>query len=142
MNNLTDTFYEIEELNNDDFLKLKETLTRIGIPARFKTANKVLFQTAHILHKQGKYYLVHFKQLFLLDGKIEKTNFTEQDKMRLAKIVNMLQEWGLIKIKKSPKIDFEIDDALDIPLTVVTYKNKSKWELESKYDIGIKYDRK
>ena len=117
----------------DDFLKVKETLTRIGIASR---KDKRLFQSAHILHKQGKYYIVHFKELFLLDGKTQQTVFDESDKSRRNTIANMLAEWGLVKL-----VDAERSAAPVIPLgqmTVLPYREKNEWTLVAKYEIGKK----
>src|SRR5210317_357271 len=91
--NLVETLVEVELPNEESFLKIKETLTRIGIASR---KDRKLYQSCHILHKQGKYYIVHFKELFMLDGKIN--NFSEEDEARRNTIVNLLEEWGLVKV--------------------------------------------
>ena len=114
----------------DDFLKVRETLTRIGVASR---KEKKIYQSCHILHKQGKYYIVHFKELFALDGK--KTNLSLNDVQRRNRIAQLLSDWGLIAIVNT-------DSVLDIaPLNqikVLAYKEKGEWELESKYNIGKK----
>ncbi len=113
----------------DDFLKVRETLTRIGVASR---KDKTLFQSCHILHKQGRYFIVHFKELFALDGK--PTNFSENDQARRNTIANLLTEWGLIKL-----IDPEKSSELVVPLNqlkILSYKEKDEWELTAKYNIG------
>ena len=122
----------IEVLLNepDDFLKVRETLTRIGVASR---KERKLYQSCHILHKQGKYYIVHFKELFALDGK--HANLSINDVQRRNRIVRLLSDWGLISI-------VDEDTVLDIaPLNqikVLAYKDKSDWILEQKYNIGKK----
>ena len=114
----------------DDFLKVRETLTRIGVASR---KDKTLYQSCHILHKQGKYYIVHFKELFALDGK--HANLTVNDVQRRNRITKLLSDWGLIGIVKE-------DSCSDIaPLNqikVLSYKDKGDWILEQKYNIGKK----
>jgi len=114
----------------DDFLKVRETLTRIGVASR---KEKKLYQSCHILHKQGRYYIVHFKELFALDGK--RANLTLNDVQRRNRIARLLSDWGLISIIRE-------DDSLDIaPLNqikVLSYKDKGEWILEQKYNIGKK----
>jgi len=115
----------------DDFLKIRETLTRIGVASR---KEKTLFQSCHILHKQGRYYIVHFKELFALDGK--PTNFSENDQARRNTISNLLAEWGLIKL-----VDSNRTSELTVPLNqlkILAYKEKDEWELTAKYNIGSK----
>ena len=115
----------------DDFLKIRETLTRIGVASR---KDKTLFQSCHILHKQGRYYIVHFKELFALDGK--PTNYSENDQARRNTITNLLAEWGLIKLVNSEKTA-----ALVVPLNqlkILSYKEKDEWTLTAKYNIGSK----
>ena len=114
----------------DDFLKVRETLTRIGVASR---KEKKLYQSCHILHKKGKYYIVHFKELFALDGK--STNISENDLQRRNRISKLLSDWGLISI-----VDELGEDEL-APLNqikVLSYKDKGEWTLESKYNIGKK----
>ena len=114
-----------------DFLKIRETLTRIGVASR---RDKTLFQSCHILHKQGRYYIVHFKELFILDGK--PTNFSENDQARRNTIANLLVEWSLIKL-----VNPEQTSTLIVPLNqlkILAYKEKEEWELTAKYNIGNK----
>ena len=115
----------------DDFLKIRETLTRIGVASR---KDKTLFQSCHILHKQGRYFIVHFKELFALDGK--PTNYSENDQARRNTIANLLAEWGLIKLVSS-----EQTATLVVPLNqlkILSYKEKDEWVLTAKYNIGSK----
>ena len=115
----------------DDFLKIRETLTRIGVASR---KDKTLFQSCHILHKQGRYYIVHFKELFILDGK--PTNFSENDQARRNTIANLLVEWSLIQLVNSEKTS-----TLVVPLNqlkILSYKEKDEWVLTAKYNIGNK----
>ena len=115
----------------DDFLKIRETLTRIGVASR---KDKTLFQSCHILHKQGRYFIVHFKELFALDGK--PTNFSENDQARRNTIANLLSEWGLILLVNS-----ERTSELTVPLNqlkILAYKEKEDWTLTAKYNIGNK----
>ena len=116
----------------DDFLKVRETLTRIGVASR---KEKKIYQSCHILHKQGKYFIVHFKELFALDGK--KTNFSLNDLQRRNRIIQLLVDWGLVSIS-----DVSIEKISDLaPLNqikVLSYKEKGDWTLESKYNIGRK----
>ena len=122
---------EIELPNQDNFLKVRETLTRIGISSR---KEKKLYQSCHILHKKGRYSILHFKELFVLDGKYN--TFTDEDKGRRNAIVNLLEEWELIKI-----IDKEKANDLVAPLNqikIISFKDKSDWDLVVKYNIGKK----
>ena len=125
-----ESMVEVKLAQPDDFLKVRETLSRIGVASR---KEKKLYQSCHILHKQGKYYVVHFKELFALDGKT--ANLTLNDVQRRNRISQLLADWGLISIVK-------VDEILDIaPLNqikVLSYKEKGEWELESKYNIGKK----
>ena len=114
----------------DDFLKVRETLTRIGVASR---KDKVLYQSCHILHKQGRYYIVHFKELFALDGK--KANLSENDVQRRNRIVKLLSDWGLITVVDERKIE---DVAPLNQIKVIAYKDKDEWVLETKYNIGKK----
>ncbi len=113
----------------DDFLKVRETLTRIGVASR---KEKKLYQSCHILHKQGKYYIVHFKELFALDGK--KANLSVNDVQRRNRIIQLLVDWGLI----STVIDEVLDIAPLNQIKVISYKEKGNWTLETKYNIGKK----
>ena len=115
----------------DDFLKIRETLTRIGVASR---KDKTLFQSCHILHIQGRYFIVHFKELFILDGK--PTNFSENDQARRNTIANLLVEWNLIQLVNS-----EQTSSLVVPLNqlkILAYKEKEEWVLTAKYNIGNK----
>lgn len=114
----------------DDFLKVRETLTRIGIASR---KDKKLFQSCHILHKQGRYFIVHFKELFLLDGK--KSNLEESDLQRRNTIATLLSDWGLVNIVDSSKVK---DKAPIRQIKVVSFREKDEWELCQKYNIGNK----
>ena len=124
-------FVEVTLNEQDDFLKVKETLTRIGVSSR---KEKVLYQSVHILHKQGHYYLVHFKELFALDGK--PTNISENDIQRRNAIAKLLAEWGLVNIT-NPKIIGE-DVAPLHQIKIIAFKEKNQWELIQKYNIGKK----
>ena len=114
----------------DDFLKVRETLTRIGVASR---KEKKIYQSCHILHKQGKYYIVHFKELFALDGK--NTNFSLNDFQRRNRIAQLLSDWGLITVVDAEKIE---DLAPLNQIKVLSFKDKNEWTLESKYNIGRK----
>jgi hypothetical protein len=114
----------------DDFLKVRETLTRIGVASR---KERKLYQSCHILHKQGKYYIVHFKELFALDGK--KTNLSLNDVQRRNRIIQLLSDWGLINVVTPEKIE---DVAPLNQIKVLSFKDKDDWTLESKYNIGRK----
>ena len=128
-----DDMVEVKLKEDDDFLKVKETLTRIGIASR---KEKKLFQSCHILHKQGKYYIVHFKELFALDGK--PTNISENDVERRNTIANLLAEWELIELVESAK-----SSEPTVPLSqlkILSFKEKDEWDLTPKYNIGNKRD--
>ena len=114
----------------DDFLKVRETLTRIGVASR---KERKIYQSCHILHKQGKYYIVHFKELFALDGK--NTNFSLNDLQRRNRIAQLLSDWGLISIVVPEKIQ---DLAPLNQIKVLAFRDKAEWTLESKYNIGRK----
>lgn len=114
----------------DDFLKVRETLTRIGVASR---KEKKIYQSCHILHKQGKYYIVHFKELFALDGK--RANLFVNDVQRRNRIAQLLSDWGLISIVNPSAIE---DAAPLSQIKVLAYKDKGEWTLESKYNIGKK----
>ena len=114
----------------DDFLKVRETLTRIGVASR---KEKKLYQSCHILHKQGRYFIVHFKELFALDGK--RANLTVNDVQRRNRITQLLADWGLITIVNVDKI---VDIAPLNQIKVLAYKEKDEWTLETKYNIGKK----
>jgi len=125
-----DVMIEVVLNEPDDFLKVRETLTRIGVASR---KEKKLYQSCHILHKQGRYYIVHFKELFALDGK--KANLTQNDVQRRNRIVQLLSDWGLIEVMHPEKIT-EIAPLNQIK--VLSYKEKNEWILETKYSIGKK----
>jgi hypothetical protein len=128
---MIDTLVEVLLLNDENFLKIKETLTRIGIASR---KDKKIYQSCHILHKQGKYYIVHFKELFMLDGKIN--NFDDEDKARRNTIVNLLEEWNLIKTVDPASIQEPVAPLSQIK--ILSHKEKGDWELVAKYSIGKK----
>ena len=125
-----DQMVEVGLKEPDDFLKVRETLTRIGVASR---KEKKLYQSCHILHKQGRYYIVHFKELFALDGK--KANLSTNDVQRRNRIVQLLGDWGLISI---PTTEVITDVAPLSQIKVLAYKEKGDWTLESKYNIGKK----
>lgn len=126
---ILDQFIEVKLEEPDDFLKIRETLSRMGVASK---KDKTLYQSCHILHKQGRFYIVHFKQLFQLDGK--KTNFSEDDLARLNTIANLLHEWNLLTL-----VDEEKSEEPEAPMSqikIISYKEKSDWKLETKYSIG------
>ena len=124
-------FIEVSLNEQDDFLKVRETLTRIGVSSR---KEKVLYQSCHILHKQGKYYIVHFKELFALDGK--PSNISENDIQRRNAIANLLEEWGLVKILNYKLMEDNIAPLHQIK--IISFKEKDEWDLIAKYNIGKK----
>ena len=126
----TESMIEVGLSEPDDFLKVRETLTRIGVASR---KEKKLYQSCHILHKQGKYYIVHFKELFALDGK--KANLSLNDVQRRNRIVQLLGDWGLVSINVKESI---ADVAPLSQIKVLAYREKGDWTLESKYNIGKK----
>ena len=130
MINITD-LVEVTLKEKDDFLKVRETLTRIGVASK---KDNILYQSCHILHKQGKYYIVHFKELFALDGK--PTDFTDEDRGRRNTIVNLLEEWGLIKTVEANSI--KDPKAPMSQIKIIPHKDKANWTLEAKYNIGRK----
>ena len=121
---------EVRLKQPDDFLKVRETLTRIGVASR--NENK-LYQSCHILHKQGRYYIVHFKELFLLDGK--ESNFSDNDVQRRNKITKLLSDWGLVEIINETLVE---DSSSISQIKIIPYKEKGEWELVPKYSIGSK----
>jgi hypothetical protein len=123
-----DMMLEITLAEPDDFLKVRETLTRIGVASR---RDNTLFQSCHILHKQGRYFIVHFKELFLLDGK--KSNLETSDMERRNTIATLLQDWGLVEIV-NPEV--ARDCAPMRQIKIISYKDKSNWTLKPKYNIG------
>ena len=122
---------EIRFKEDDDFLKIKETLTRMGVASN---RDKILYQSTHILHKQGQYYIVHFKELFALDGK--PTNLTKVDIERRNAIVNLLQEWKLLTIVKP---DLLVPMGNVGQFKIISFKDKVDWQLVPKYNIGVKH---
>ena len=123
-----DQMLEVVLNEPDDFLKVRETLTRIGVASR---KEKKLYQSCHILHKQGKYFIVHFKELFALDGK--KANLSVNDFQRRNRIVQLLADWGLVNVISS---DMVTDIAPLNQIKVISYREKGDWKLETKYNIG------
>jgi len=126
-----ESMVEVKLAEEEDFLKVRETLTRIGVASR---KDRTLYKSCHILHKQGKYYIVHFKELFALDGK--PTNFAEEDIARRNTIANLLTEWGLITLVDPIKTEEPVAPLSQIK--IISYKDKDAWELITKYNIGKK----
>ena len=124
----TDKMLEVTLKEPDDFLKVRETLSRIGVSSR---KEKKLYQSCHILHKQGKYYIVHFKELFALDGK--EHNITENDIGRRNSIAGLLKDWGLVSFDNTPELKAPLSQ-----IKIISFKEKSEWVLEPKYNIGKK----
>lgn len=131
MNEFINNLIEVKIGEEEDFLKIKETLTRIGVASRKE--NK-LYQSCHIFHKQGKYYIVHFKEMFIIDGK--PSNFSDEDKGRRNKIVELLQDWGLLKVVEPEKIANPLASISQIK--IISHKEKTDWILEAKYNMGRK----
>ncbi len=121
---------EVNLKNPDDFLKVRETLSRIGVASR---KEKILYQSCHILHKQGRYFIVHFKELFALDGK--DADFSDNDLQRRNTVAHLLADWGLITILNS---EIHQDKAPLNQIKVIAFKEKNEWELVQKYNIGRK----
>ncbi len=128
---LIDSLVEVRLGEEDDFLKVRETLTRIGVASR---KDKTLYQSCHILHKQGKYYIVHFKELFALDGK--PSDFSSEDKGRRNTITKLLSDWGLIAVVEPEKIE-DPQTPLN-QIKILPFKEKNEWNLVTKYNIGRK----
>lgn len=126
-----ETLVEVKLRSDEDFLKVRETLTRIGVASK---KEKKLFQSCHILHKQGCYYIVHFKELFALDNK--PSNFSEEDVGRRNTIANLMAEWGLVDLIDPNKSKEPI--AAMSQIKIIPYKDKNDWELVTKYNIGRK----
>ena len=124
-----DQMLEVSLKEPDDFLKVRETLSRIGVASR---KNKTLFQSCHVLHKQGKYYIVHFKELFALDGK--DTNISENDIARRNTIAKLLSDWGLVNVVGTSNVE----SAPLSQIKVISFREKGEWNLETKYNIGTK----
>jgi|TARA_R110002074_G_scaffold7751_6_gene32726 hypothetical protein len=128
---VVDSLIEVSLKQDDDFLKVRETLTRVGVASR---KDRKLFQSCHILHKQGKYYIVHFKELFKLDGK--PSSITDEDVGRRNTITNLLAEWGLIDICVLNSTADPIAPLSQVK--IIPFKDKDQWELVAKYNIGKK----
>jgi hypothetical protein len=126
---ILESLVEVALDDQEDFLKIRETLTRIGVASK---KDKKLYQSCHILHKQGKYYIVHFKELFKLDGK--SSDFSENDRARRNTIVNLLKEWGLVSIVRADVFE----DAPISQIKIISHKEKEEWDLVPKYNIGRK----
>ena len=126
-----DNLLEVRLNEEDDFLKVRETLTRIGVASR---KDKTLYQSCHILHKKGKYYIVHFKELFALDGK--NTDFEDNDLGRRNTIAKLLAEWGLVDLVNNNKAEQPIAPLSQIK--IISHKEKDEWQLVTKYNIGKK----
>lgn len=129
LEHITKDLVEVTFPHKDDFLKIRETLSRIGVASR---KEQELFQSCHILHKRGKYYIVHFKELFQLDGK--PTNFDESDVARRNTIIDLLKQWNLLSVVDTSKI--EEPKAPLSQIKVIPFKEKSEWKLTTKYSIG------
>ena len=125
-----ETMIEVILKEPDDFLKVRETLTRIGVASR---KEKKIYQSCHILHKQGKYYIVHFKELFLLDGK--HSDFSENDMHRRNRITKLLADWGLVDVVNDEMI---VEASSVSQIKILPHKEKAEWELVPKYSIGSK----
>lgn len=123
---------EVTLNEKDDFLKVRETLTRIGVASK---KDKILYQSCHILHKRGQYYLVHFKELFALDGK--PTDISEGDLARRNAIANLLEDWGLVKIVDKKQTEYPVPIFLS-QVKILSHKEKNEWQLVPKYNIGAK----
>ena len=131
MVNLNDLI-EVTLTEKDDFLKVRETLTRIGVASK---KEQILYQSCHILHKRGQYYVVHFKELFALDGK--PTDITESDLARRNAIANLLEDWGLVKLVNSKQT--EVPEPIFLSqIKIISHKEKNDWQLVPKYNIGKK----
>jgi len=131
-NSLVDSLLEVSLQKEDDFLKIKETLTRIGVSSK---KDKKLYQSCHILHKKGKYYIVHFKELFLLDGL--ESDISETDIGRRNTIAKLLEEWGLLQVTDKEKVNAIITPLNQIK--ILPHKEKADWQLVPKYHIGKKF---
>ena len=129
--NVLDSLVEINIVEQEDFLKIKETLTRIGVASK---KEKKLFQSCHIFHKQGRYYITHFKEMFMLDGK--PSDFSDEDKGRRNRIIELLQDWELLTVLQPDKIKEPMASMAQIK--VLSHKEKGEWSLEPKYHIGKK----
>ncbi len=124
-----DSMVEVTLEKPDDFLKIKETLTRVGIAS--KREKNTLYQSCHILHKQGRYFIVHFKEMFLLDGKL--ANLTVSDIERRNTVIQLLSDWGLLDVVDTSKIENQTNLKF---IKIISFKDKEKWDLQAKYTIG------
>ena len=131
MEEMIENMIEVKLNNEDDFLKIRETLTRIGVASK---KNQTIYQSCHILHKQGRYYIVHFKELFALDGK--PSNFADEDMGRRNTIANLLAEWSLVTLNDPDRSSSPVAPLSQIK--VLPYKEKADWELVAKYNLGKK----
>ena len=131
MINISD-LVEVKLIEEDDFLKVRETLTRIGVASK---KDKILYQSCHILHKQGKYYIIHFKELFALDGK--PSDISENDLSRRNAIAKLLEDWGLVEVVNKQQLETPPPIFLS-QIKIISHKEKSEWELIAKYSIGKK----
>jgi len=131
MNELLDSLVEVKIAEEEDFLKIKETLTRIGVASR---KERKLYQSCHIFHKQGRYYIVHFKEMFLIDGK--PSDFSDEDKGRRNKITTLLQDWVVLKIIEPDRV-VEPQASMS-QIKIINHKEKNDWILETKYNMGRK----
>jgi hypothetical protein len=131
MTSIVETLLEVKLREDEDFLKIKETLTRVGVASR---KEKKLYQSCHILHKRGLYYIVHFKELFLLDGK--ESDFTDDDRARRNTIAYLLEEWGLVTVVDSAKFQ-DLRAPMNL-IKILPHRDKADWILESKYTVGKK----
>jgi hypothetical protein len=129
--NIIESLIKVELNQQEDFLKIKETLTRIGVASK---KDKTLYQSCHILHKQGSYYIVHFKELFMLDGK--PSNFSDEDRLRRNTIATLLEQWGLLKITSTENVSEGLAPISQVK--ILSHKEKDEWELVAKYNIGRK----
>jgi hypothetical protein len=128
---MLETLVEVRINNDDDFLKIRETLTRIGVAS---SKDKTIYQSCHILHKQGRYYIVHFKELFALDGK--PSNFGDEDRGRRNTIANLISEWGLVELVDKNKSAEPVTPLSQIK--ILPHREKEEWNLVAKYNIGKK----
>lgn len=128
---IINSLVKVDLNQQEDFLKIKETLTRIGVASK---KDKTLYQSCHILHKQGSYYIVHFKELFMLDGK--PSNFSDEDRLRRNTIATLLEQWGLLKINTMENLEQGLAPISQIK--ILSHKEKDEWELIAKYNIGRK----
>jgi len=139
VDDLVNNFVEIQLFDQNDFLKIRETLSRIGIAGKVKAEGELpsLFQSCHILYKRNRYYIVHFKEMFALDGKT--TNFSDEDLARRNTIAVLLEQWGLLKILNPARTDAPRASLNNI--RIISHKEKANWVLVAKYDIGKRHEK-